>query len=79
MSEAPPQEQQQVQMDAAIQVTQNKLTRDDELRLSALNIATRDRIHFGKDSAEPNHVQALTDAKAYYAWLTDTTTEGDTQ
>lgn len=63
-----------VQMDAKVDaqmvVTQARvLTRDDELRLFALQTATRDRFHFDKESGEPQSARALRDAQAYYDWL----------
>ena len=59
-----------VEMGAQVNVTQARvLTREDELRLFALQTATRDRFHFDKNSAEPSHVRALADAQAYYEWL----------
>lgn len=51
--------------DAQANVTyQRGLSRDDELRFLALQLATRD--------AASNHEDALTAAKAYYAWLAET-------
>ena len=68
MTEAQPAPSENVQ----VHVNQNKLSRDDELRLFALQTATKDRFHFDKEEAEPNRVRALADARAYYAFLSDT-------
>jgi len=62
-----------VSMDAKINVNQDRvLTRDDELRLFALQTATKDvRFNIDKESAVAVQERVLADAKAYYAFLTD--------
>jgi hypothetical protein len=61
-----------VSMDAQVNVTQTRvLTRDDELRLFALQMATKDTFRFEKAAAEEARDRTLTDARAYHAFLTE--------
>jgi len=52
-------------------VSDRVLTRDDELRLFALQIATKDRFDFSKSSPDDIRARVLADSAAYYAFLTD--------
>jgi hypothetical protein len=63
-----------VTMDAKVNIDQYRvLTREDELRLFALQTASKDhRISFDKSTAEEARDRVVTDAKAFYAFLTET-------
>lgn len=59
-----------VSMDAQVNINQFRvLTREDELRLFALQTATKDRISFDKATAEETRARVLADAEAFYAFL----------
>lgn len=68
-----------VSLEAQVNVKQDRvLTRDDELRLFALQTATKDRFDFAsKMNPEEVRARVLADAAAYHAFLTDKETTSD--
>lgn len=65
-------DEEKVSMDVQASINQQRvLTRDDELRLFALQTATKDRFNFDKTTAEELRARSLADARAYYEFLTE--------
>lgn len=61
-----------VSLDAQVSVKQDRvLTRDDELRLFALQTATKEPFRFDKAPVEEVRENRLADARAFYNFLTD--------